>query len=393
MANRIQKLQLSAFNLRRKVGQLVRLLYVEGPVSYPGDGSVIISSEYSEVVEAYRKPVGRESDHGIKIADQDMVFAWTAIDQNGTPRKKPLLNCWLINQESGESWEITNVKGQGAWSSTYRVICKPSSVSSVAAQVEIDTAATTGVQADISISVTDLLFVRPPVDQVPWGEVELDTDWQTVPLSIFGPPAAGIYGDVRTVCTSTMQAVGLGSIELDLQRSNEVVGTRLWQSVGTGVSQVNGFDTVMETFSDSPPWIPAENRLLYRLRARLLSGYARIYNQEFAIKAEVIIQKTKGHLSLTFTGAELALGPLLVGDLPAGSFLNEIITTIESTFTGVTFSIGTLAEPGIYGELLSAEAGESYVGLIKEAFSGPLYISSTGAVPTDGQSTITLTYF
>jgi hypothetical protein len=69
-------------------------------------------------------------------------------------------------------------------------------------------------------------------------------------------------------------------------------GIQIWERVESGLAQVNGWGYCRVVWNDEPPWIALGNLLRYRVRARLVSGYARIFNPEFTIKVEMIVQVT-----------------------------------------------------------------------------------------------------
>lgn len=290
--NQAQRKHLAAFSLRKAIGQTRNLLYVEGPsVTVPINAyksKIVVNAVRSWTVDAYRKPTKKDSDKNVKLADHDAVFVWQAFDRFGIQAELPVRDAFLVDGARGETWCITHVKPIETLDALYIVTCKPQANFELSAPSESEATAAIGVSADISFSFADLIYIRPPVQPV---SINLDYDWQTIPFSVFGPPLA-LNGDLRTACISSVQAVGASCIEFELQRSVEPEGVQIWERVESGLAQVNGWGYCRMVWNDEPPWIVLGNLLRYRVRARLVSGYARIFNPEFTIKVEMIVQVT-----------------------------------------------------------------------------------------------------
>jgi hypothetical protein len=373
--NQAQRKQLAAFALRKAIGQTRSLLYVEGQtVTVPVSGhrtKTVLKAIRSWTVDAYRKPAKKESDKNVKLADHDAVFTWQGFDQFGVKAALPLRDAFLVDGGRGETWQITHVKPIETFDALYIVTCKPFFNLELSNSHETEASAGIGISASASFSVTDLIFIRPPV--VSPASIDLSADWKTVPFSVFGPPPA-LQGDVRTACISSVQAVGASCIEFELQRSVEPEGGKIWERVGSGFSQVNGWGYCRMVWNDEPPWIAPGNLLRYRVRARLVSGYASIFNPEFTVKTEMIVQRTQGYIATSFTGTNLISGPVLIGSLP-GRYITQVVTKIDGDF-GCNLNVGTESTTDLYGNF---EGIGDHVGFVyKRGNAGAIQVSAAG---------------
>jgi hypothetical protein len=386
--NQAQRKRLAAFASRKAIGQTRSLLYVEGQsVEMPTgrlSSKTVLKAIRSWTVDAYRKPAKKESDKNVRLADHDAVFVWQGFDQFGARAALPVRDAFLIDGGRNEVWQITHVKPIETFDALYTVTCKPFFNLELSRSHETEASAGIGISASASFSVTDLIFIRPPVSH---ASVDLSTDWQTVPFSVFGPPLA-LQGDVRTACISSVQAVGASCIEFELQRSVEPEGIKVWERVESGFAQINGWGYCRMVWGDEPPWIAPGSLLKYRVRARIVSGYARIFNPEFTIKAEMIVQRTQGYISAEFTGADLASGPVLIGGLP-GRYITQVITKIDGDF-GCNLSVGIASAPDLYGNF---EGTEDHIGFVyKHGNADVIQISAAGTPNAMASGEITILF-
>lgn len=387
--NQHQLIRLKSFALRKALGQLRSLLYVEGPAATIKVSDyrtkTVVNAERSWTVEAYKKPAKKEVDKNVRIADHDAVFVWQAFDQFGIKANLPVRDAWLIDAANNEVWCITHVKTIETLDAVYIVTCKPEPGLELSVSHETEAEAAIGISSSTSFSFSDLIFIRPPAPSQ--TSIELDGEWQTVPFSVFGPPQS-LQGDVRTVCVSSAQAVGVSCIEFELQRSVEPAGSKIWERVESGLAEVRGWGYCCMVWNDEPPWIASGYLLRYRVRARLVSGYARIFNPEFTVKAEMIVQRTQGHITAAFTGEDLALGPVLIGSLH-GRFVIQVVTKIEGDF-GCNLIIGIEGDTEIYGNF---EGTGNYIGLIyQQGQAGAIQVSAAGTPNALASGEITILY-
>lgn len=384
--NQAQRNQLAAFSLRKAIGQTRNLLYVEGQtVTVPLTGhrtKTVLKAVRSWIVDAYRKPAKKESDKNVKLADHDAVFVWQGFDQFGVKAALPMRDAFLIDNGRNEVWRITHVKPIETFDALYIVTCKPYSSLELSISYETEASAGIGILASASFSVTDLIFIRPPASP---ASIDLSSDWQTVPFSVFGPPPA-LQGDVRTACISSMQAVGASYIEFELQRSVEPEGGKIWERVESGLAQINGWGYCRMVWNDEPPWIAPGNLLRYRVKVRLVSGYARIFNPEFTIKAEMIVQRTQGNSTVEFDYNDLAAGPINI-IVPSGKLISVVYIYTDTAFDSKIM----MNQLGIGLPVEKQESGSRYRWEPVEISSGFVTMSSEDA-PAVGAGKVVIIY-